>query len=83
MCHKLVGPMQLKVDFDPKLPPLMGADKMMLNRWSRRISAGAFRHEAGEHPDLSCLNCHNAASATFNPVDPQNAESAGEIVWRC
>jgi len=71
MCHKLVGPMQLKVDFDPKLPPLMGADKMMLNRWSRRISAGAFRHEAGEHPDLSCLNCHNAASATFNPVDPR------------
>jgi hypothetical protein len=71
MCHKLVTPMQLKVDFDPKLPAQMGADKIMLNRWSRRISAGAFRHEAGEHPDLSCLNCHNAASATFNTVDPK------------
>lgn len=72
MCHKLVGPMQLKVDFDPKLASQMGADKMMLDRWSRRISAGAFRHEAGEHPDLSCLNCHNAASATFNTVDPKS-----------
>ena len=71
MCHKLVAPMQLKVDFDPKLPSQMGADRMMLARWSRRISAGAFRHEAGEHPDLSCLNCHNAASATFNTVDPK------------
>jgi len=69
-CHKLMGPLQLKVDFDPKLAPAMGADQIMLARWSRRISAGAFRHEAGEHPDLSCLNCHNAASATFNPVQP-------------
>ena len=71
MCHKLVTPMQLKVDFDPKLSAQMGADKIMLNRWSRRISAGGFRHEAGEHPDLSCLNCHNAASPTFNTVDPK------------
>lgn len=71
MCHKLVAPMQLKVDFDPKLPAQMGADKVMLDRWSRRISAGAFRHEAGEHPDLSCLNCHNAASSTFSTVDPK------------
>lgn len=71
MCHKLTAPMQLKVDFDPNLPPLMGADKMMIDRWSRRISAGAFRHEAGEHPDLSCLNCHNASSASFSTVDPK------------
>ena len=69
MCHKLVAPMTLKVDFDPKLPSQMGTDKIMLDRWSRRTSAGAFRHEAGEHPDLSCLNCHNAASGTFNTVD--------------
>ena len=71
MCHKLVAPVQLKVDFDPNLPPLMGADKMMIDRWSRRVSAGAFRHEAGEHPDLSCLNCHNAASASFSTIDPK------------
>ncbi len=72
ICHKLVPPMQLKCDFDPKLPTVMGiTDKMILGRWSRRISAGAFRHEGGEHPDLSCLNCHNAASPTFNTVDPK------------
>jgi hypothetical protein len=75
-CHKLVGPMQLKADFDPKLPAQMGADKMMLDRWSRRMSAGAFRHEAGAHPDLSCLNCHNAAGATFNTVDPKTLKVA-------
>ncbi len=69
MCHKLVGPMSSKVDFDPVLPSQMGADRMMLDRWSRRISAGGFRHEAGEHPDLSCLNCHNAASSAFSTVD--------------
>lgn len=69
MCHKLAAPMQLKADFDPKMPSQMGADQVMLGRWSRRISAGAFRHEAGEHPDLSCLNCHNAASAAFSTVD--------------
>jgi hypothetical protein len=76
MCHKLSAPMQLKVDFDPKLPPLMGADKMMIDRWSRRISAGAFRHEAGDHPDLSCLNCHKAASATFSTVDQKTIKVA-------
>jgi hypothetical protein len=71
MCHKLAGPQQLKVDFDPKLAPNMGADKTMVDRWSRRTSASAFRHEGGEHPDLSCLNCHNAASSTFNTLDPK------------
>jgi hypothetical protein len=71
MCHKLVAPMQLKVDFDPKLAATMGADKFMLARWSRRISAGAFRHEGGEHPDLSCLNCHRVDTAAFSTVDPK------------
>ena len=70
MCHKPVSPMQFKVDFNSKLVAPMGADTIMLARWSRRISAGAFRHEAGEHPDLSCLNCHNASSASFNTIDP-------------
>ena len=69
MCHKLVAPLALKVDFDPKLASQMGADKTMLDRWRRRISAGAFRHEGGAHPDLSCLDCHNAASSAFNTVD--------------
>jgi len=68
-CHKLTPPLQLRVDFDPKPAVQMGADRTMLARWSRRISAGGFRHEGGEHPDLSCLNCHNAATSTFNTVD--------------
>lgn len=68
-CHKLVTPQQLKTDFDAKLAPQMGADKMMLDRWSRRISAGGFRHEGGIHPDLSCLNCHDVASAGFSTVN--------------
>jgi hypothetical protein len=68
MCHKLVNP-SVKVDFDPKSAAQMGADKVMLDRWRRRISAGAFRHEGGAHPDLSCLDCHNAASSAFNTVD--------------
>lgn len=68
-CHKLIAPMPLKVDFDATLPAQMGADKMMLERWSRRISAGAFRHEAGSHPDITCLNCHDVASSSFNTID--------------
>lgn len=71
VCHKLVvAGDKLAVDFDPKLPSVMGiTDGTVLRRWSHRVSAGAFRHEAGEHPDLSCLGCHNAASAGFNTVD--------------
>jgi hypothetical protein len=69
LCHKLITPAQLKFDFDAKLAATMGADAIMLSRWSRRISAGAFRHEGGEHPDLNCLGCHNAASSVFNTLD--------------
>src|SRR2546421_1612939 len=69
ICHKLVRPTQLKTDFDRALADKMGADSMMLARWSRRISAGGFRHEGGEHPDLSCLNCHKVDNAAFSTVD--------------
>src|SRR5438067_8168785 len=81
VCHKLVSPVTepgavatghstLKVDFEPKLLSVMGiTDPNILARWSRRISAGAFRHEGGEHPDLNCLNCHNVAK--FNTIDPK------------
>ncbi len=71
ICHQLLQPAQVvKVDFDPKLPAATGiTDKTILARWSRRISAGAFRHEGGEHPDLSCMSCHNAGSPAFNVLD--------------
>lgn len=71
VCHKLTSTMQLKTDFDPTLAAKMGADSVMLARWSRRISAGAFRHEGGEHPDLSCLNCHKVDTAAFSTIDPK------------
>ena len=70
LCHKLITPQQLKVDFDPKLASDMGiTDKIMLARWSRRFSAGAFRHEGGEHPDLNCMGCHNIP--TMNTMEPK------------
>ena len=71
VCHKLLAAEpSLKVDFDRKLAADMGiTDRMILARWSRRVSAGAFRHEGGEHPDLNCLGCHNVTA--FNTVDPK------------
>lgn len=69
VCHKLQPPKPTKVDFDATLAASMGADTTMLARWSRRISAGGFRHEGGEHPDLNCLNCHKVDASTFSTVD--------------
>jgi len=69
ICHKLMAPEPaLKVDFDRKLVAVMGiTDRVILARWSKRISAGAFRHEGGEHPDLNCLGCHEVTK--FNTLD--------------
>ena len=75
-CHKLTSPAQLPVDFEAKLATSMGADVFMLRRWSQRHSAGAFRHEGGMHPDLSCLDCHNVATSTFSTLDPQTRRVA-------
>ena len=71
VCHQLrTAEPGEKADFDPKLAADMGlTDGFILARWPRRISAGAFRHEGGEHPDLNCLGCHNAASSAFNTLD--------------
>lgn len=69
VCHKLrTADAAIRVDFAAKLATDMGiSDPLILARWSRRISAGAFRHEGGEHPDLNCMSCHNVA--TFNLLD--------------
>lgn len=70
VCHKLAAPLQMKVDFNAAVATTMGiTDQTMISKWSRRISAGAFRHEGGEHPDLNCINCHNVAMAAFNTLD--------------
>lgn len=70
-CHKLpASPAQINTDFDPRLPATMGIkDRVMLNAWQERISAGAYRHEGGAHPDLACTDCH--APARMNTVDVQ------------
>jgi hypothetical protein len=71
VCHKLLPPEKLKADFDPKLPANMGStDRTILARWSRRISAGAFRHEGGEHPNVNCTACHNIP--LMNTLDPKS-----------
>jgi len=75
-CHKLGRPQPLKTDFDARLAPAMGADALMLARWSRRQSAGAFRHEGGMHPDLSCMDCHNVATSSFSTVDAKTMKVA-------
>jgi hypothetical protein len=75
-CHKLAHSQPLKTDFDAKLAPTMGVDAVMLARWSRRQSAGAFRHEGGMHPDLNCMDCHNVATSTYNTVDPKTMKVA-------
>jgi hypothetical protein len=68
VCHKLATPQSVKVDFDAKQATTMGiTDATILSKWSRRISAGAFRHEGGEHPDLNCMGCHNVP--TMNTLD--------------
>ncbi len=75
VCHQLLKPDQnLKSDFDLKLAADMGADKTHLRAWSRRMSAGAFRHEGGEHPNLDCTGCHSIA--TMNTVDPTTLKVA-------
>lgn len=69
VCHKLSPSKPTPTDWEAKLVVPMGADKFMLARWNRRTSAGAFRHEGGEHPDLSCLNCHQVDKPTFSTLD--------------
>ena len=75
-CHKLVQPGSLLPDVDRQRAPTMGADAVMLARWSRRQSAGAFRHEGGMHPDLNCTDCHNVATPAFSTVDPKTMKVA-------
>jgi len=70
-CHKLVASRtSLKMDFDPLVAKQMGvSDETILTSWQRRHSSGTFRHDGGDHPSLSCLNCHNATS--MNTIDPR------------
>lgn len=68
-CHKLKSlTVKIDSDFDPRMPAKMGiTDRVMLSAWRRRVSAGAYRHEGGAHPDLACTDCH--VPARMNTVD--------------
>lgn len=67
-CHHLKPP-QPTPDFDAKLAVAMGIDdKVMLDSWRIRHSAGAFRHEFFAHVELSCSTCHSVT--TMNTADP-------------
>jgi hypothetical protein len=76
VCHKLAGlTAKIATDFDPALPKTMAiSDRVMLKAWQRRVSAGAYRHEGGMHPDLACTDCH--VPARMNTVDPQTLKVA-------
>ncbi len=69
-CHKLIVSAKMKSDFDPKLIETMKiSDPFIVTAWGRRNSSGTYRHEGGEHPNISCLNCHNPA--TMNTTQPE------------
>lgn len=58
-CHKLKQAIPT-ADFDAKLAEKMGiTDKIILEGWKTRTSAGKFRHEFESHADMSCSSCHN------------------------
>ena len=72
VCHKLIDTTVAvpKHDFDLTLIKTMAiSDRVVQHAWSRRVSAGAFRHEGGAHPDLVCTDCHQPAK--MNTVDPK------------
>jgi hypothetical protein len=69
-CHKLAAQNDLKNDLDPSLVQTMSiSDKSVLRAWHNRRSSGTYRHEGGEHPNISCLNCHEIS--TMNTVEPK------------
>ena len=69
-CHKLAIQHDLKKDLDPSLIQTMNiSDRTILRAWHSRGSSGTYRHEGGEHPNVSCLNCHEIS--TMNTAEPK------------
>ena len=67
-CHKLKQPPP-PADFDAKLSARMAVtDRVTLDAWRSRHSAGTFRHEFQSHSEMSCDTCHNVQ--TINTLDP-------------
>jgi hypothetical protein len=66
-CHQL-KPLSPPADQDAALAKTMGIrDRVMLDAWRSRHSAGTFRHEWFSHAETSCATCHNVA--TINTAD--------------
>ena len=62
VCHKPPGP-KVASDLDRALVAKIGSlPRPMLEAWTRRSSAGTFRHEAFAHVDLPCSTCHNVSA---------------------
>ncbi len=70
-CHKLKAEQTLPArDFDPKVAERMAvSDRITLTTWRRRLSSGTFRHEGGDHPNLSCVSCHKVEA--MNTLEPK------------
>jgi hypothetical protein len=68
-CHQL-RPKDPAADFDAeKAKVMMPDDKVMLDAWRNRHSAGTFRHEWFSHAEVACATCHNVL--TINTADPE------------
>lgn len=80
-CHKLRMPL-LSADFNAKLAAAMGVDdKLTLDTWRRRESAGKFRHEWFSHAELSCSSCHDVA--TIKTEDPATRKVSVSSCAKC
>lgn len=71
VCHKLPSStVKINSDFDAGMAAMMKiSDRTVLSAWQTRMSAGAYRHEGGAHPDLACADCHSPSR--MNTVDVQ------------
>jgi hypothetical protein len=69
VCHKLKSEnSSSQTDFDSNLLAVFGVrDNVIVDAARKRVSSGTFRHEGGEHPNVSCLSCHNVQ--TMNTTD--------------
>jgi hypothetical protein len=67
-CHQFANPQSHgKPDFDQKLAETMGVkDRTIAAAWSVRTSSGSFRHEGGEHPNVSCIKCHKVQTMNLS-----------------
>lgn len=80
-CHKLKTALP-PADFDAMLASRIGiTERITLDAWRRRDSAGTFRHEFASHAELSCDTCHNVQ--TMNTLDARTKRVAVSSCSMC